>query len=184
MSKRSDSQRSDKSQGGPHEGGYRKKALVNGRQAQRCVRCTRLLTFFCAFFFPFFCPVHPTLPQAIFFPKIPSFWDLFLIFLVEKRQPAGAGFWGRFWTGSPHRKKGKSFFFWRARKGECLGFSRRVRPNTVSGSTVSNTELSEFFCPHRVPGRELSEFLSAYFLCDTEFFAELTEFAPKLSEAQ
>ena len=30
----------------------------------------------------------------------------------------------------------------------------------------SNTELSEFFGPHRVPGRELStEFLSAYYLC-------------------
>ena len=26
-------------------------------------------------------------------------------------------------------------------------------------STVSNTELSEFFGPHRDPGRELSEFL-------------------------
>ena len=37
-------------------------------------------------------------------------------------------------------------------------------PNTVSESTVSNTELSEFFGPHRVPGRELSEFLSAYYL--------------------
>ena len=48
-------------------------------------------------------------------------------------------------------------------------------PNTVSGSTVSNTELSEF--------------LSAYYLCakansPSFFFAELTEFAPKLSEAQ
>ena len=60
------------------------------------------------------------------------------------------------------------------------------RPNTVSESTVSNTELGEFFCPHRVPGRELSEFLSAYFLCDKAthrvFFTELTEFAAKLSE--
>ena len=37
--------------------------------------------------------------------------------------------------------------------------------STVSESTVSNTELSEFFCPHRAPGRELSEFLSAYYLC-------------------
>ena len=27
------------------------------------------------------------------------------------------------------------------------------RPNTVSESTVSNTELSEFYGPHRVPGR-------------------------------
>ena len=36
-------------------------------------------------------------------------------------------------------------------------------PNTVSESTVSNTELSEFFGPHRAPGRELSEFPSAYY---------------------
>ena len=40
----------------------------------------------------------------------------------------------------------------------------RNGPNTVSGSTVSNTELSEFFRAHRVPGSELSEFLSAYYL--------------------
>ena len=39
------------------------------------------------------------------------------------------------------------------------------RPNTVSESTVSNTELSEFFGPRQVTGRELSEFLSAYYLC-------------------
>ena len=61
-------------------------------------------------------------------------------------------------------------------------------PKTVS----PNTELSEFFGPHRVPGRELSEFLSAYLgpsmkVCQselTECFAELTESAVKLSEAQ
>ena len=40
-------------------------------------------------------------------------------------------------------------------------------PNTVSESTVSNTELSEFLGPHRVPGRELSQFTSAYYLCAT-----------------
>ena len=34
-------------------------------------------------------------------------------------------------------------------------------PNTVSESTASNTELSEFLGPLRVPGREFSEFLSA-----------------------
>ena len=62
----------------------------------------------------------------------------------------------------------------------------RNGPNTVSESTVSNSELSEFFGPHRVPGSELSEFLSAYYLCvspnSPSFFAELTEFAAKLSE--
>ena len=41
----------------------------------------------------------------------------------------------------------------------------RKRANTVSGETVSNSELSEFFGAHRAPGRELSEFLSAYYLC-------------------
>ena len=62
-------------------------------------------------------------------------------------------------------------------------FSLGDGPNTVSESTVSNTELSEFFCPQRAPGRELSEFLSADYSCDKanspSFFAELTEFAPK-----
>ena len=39
-------------------------------------------------------------------------------------------------------------------------------PNTVLESTISNTELSAFVCPHRVPRRELSELLSSYyFLC-------------------
>ena len=51
---------------------------------------------------------------------------------------------------------------------------------------VSNTELSEFFGPHRVPGRELSEFFSGYYLCakpsSPSFFAELTEFGAELSE--
>ena len=61
-------------------------------------------------------------------------------------------------------------------------------PNTVSESTVSDTKLSEFVCPHRVLGRELSGFRSAYYLnfvCQsevTEFFAELTEFGAELSK--
>ena len=75
-----------------------------------------LPTFFCASFFPFFCPVHPALPQAIFFPQIPSSGTSDLLFLVEKTWPAGAGFWGRFWTGFPHRKKGKSFFLAREKR--------------------------------------------------------------------
>ena len=55
----------------------------------------------------------------------------------------------------------------------------------VSGSTVSNTELSEFFWAHWVSGSELSEFLS--FVCKrelTEFAAGPTEFDTELSEAQ
>ena len=60
------------------------------------------------------------------------------------------------------------------------------RPNTASESTFSNTELSELFGPHRVLGRELSEFLSGYWLCAKSnlpsFFAELTELAAELTE--
>ena len=74
------------------------------------------------------------------------------------------------------------------KKKEAAGILIGNGPNTVSESTVSNTELSEFFCPRRVPGTELSEFLSAdLFVCQselTEFFAELSVFAPKLSETQ
>ena len=66
--------------------------------------------FFLRILFFLFCPVRPTLPQAIFFPKIASSGTSDLLFLVEKRQLAGAGFGGRFWTGSPHRKKGKFLF--------------------------------------------------------------------------
>ena len=59
-------------------------------------------------------------------------------------------------------------------------------PNTVSGSTVSNTELSEFFGAHGAPGSELSELLSAYDLCakanSPSFSPELTEFAAELCE--
>ena len=40
-----------------------------------------------------------------------------------------------------------------------------ARLHTVLESTVSSTELSEFFVLHRVLGRELSEFFSADYLC-------------------
>ena len=56
----------------------------------------------------------------------------------------------------------------------------------VSESAVSNTKVSEFFDHHRAPRRELSEFLSAYYLCaeanSPSFFAEVTKFAAELSE--
>ena len=60
--------------------------------------------------------------------------------------------------------------------------------NTVSESTVSNTELSEFFWAHWVLGSELSEFLSPYYLCakanSPSFSQNSPMFAIKLSEAQ
>ena len=52
-------------------------------------------------------------------------------------------------------------------------------------STV-NTELSEFFGPREVSGRERSEFLSASSLCaktnSPSLFTEFTEFGAELSE--
>ena len=55
-------------------------------------------------------------------------------------------------------------------------------PNTVSESTVSNTELSEFFWAHRVPGSELSEFLSAYYLCAKANSPSFSQNSPSLPQ--
>ena len=56
----------------------------------------------------------------------------------------------------------------------------RNGPNTVSGSTVSNTELSEFFGAHWVPGSELSELLSAYYLCAKANSPSFSQNSPSL----
>ena len=48
---------------------------------------------------------------------------------------------------------------------QILRFKFGKGSNMVLESTVSNTELSEFFGPHRILGKELSEFLSAYYWC-------------------
>ena len=69
--------------------------------------------------------------------------------------------------------------------GSCDPVSKRApRQHLPTTSTVSNTELNEFFGPHRVLGRELSEFLLAYYLCvrTRRVFAKFTEFAAELSE--
>ena len=54
----------------------------------------------------------------------------------------------------------------------------RNRPNTISESTVSNTELSEFFGPHR----ELSEFLSAH-LCVNANSPSFSQNSPSLAQS-
>ena len=48
-------------------------------------------------------------------------------------------------------------FFGKAEKRPSAFFGDR--PKTVSESTVSKAELSEFVCPHGVPGTGLSDFL-------------------------
>ena len=74
--------------------------------------------FFVHPFFLFFALSAPPFPTQFSSSKSPLSGTSDLLFLVEERQPAGAGFWGRFWTRSPHRKKRKILFFWRAKKGE------------------------------------------------------------------
>ena len=46
----------------------------------------------------------------------------------------------------------------------------------------TNTELSEFFGPHRVLGREVSEFLSAYYLCAKANSPSMSQNSPSLSQ--
>ena len=55
-------------------------------------------------------------------------------------------------------------------------------PNTVSESTVSDTELSECFGAHCVPGSELSELLSAYYLCAKANSPSFSQNSPSLPE--
>ena len=55
-------------------------------------------------------------------------------------------------------------------------------PNTVWGSTVSDTELSEFFGAHWVLGSELSEFLSAYYLCAKANSPSFSQNSPSLPQ--
>ena len=55
-------------------------------------------------------------------------------------------------------------------------------PDRASESTVSNTKLSEFFGPHRVPGRELSEHLSANCLCAKANSPRFSQNSPSLPQ--
>ena len=55
-------------------------------------------------------------------------------------------------------------------------------PNTVSETTVSNTELSELFGAHWVPVSELSEFVSAYYLCAKVNSPSLSQNSPSLPQ--
>ena len=66
--------------------------------------------FFCASFSPFLAlSTHPS--PGNFLPRIPSFWDLKSTLSSREKGNCRGWFWGRFWTGAPHRKKGRSFFF-------------------------------------------------------------------------
>ena len=49
------------------------------------------------------------------------------------------------------------------------------------GSTGSNADLSEFFGRHRVLERELSELLSAYYLCANAYSPSFSQNLPSLA---
>ena len=112
-----------------------------------------------------------------FAPNFPEFFEDFSCFVsweTENRK-SSPKITAVFQCKTPRqtRKKYSQTYSWRAGK-----------------VTVSNTKLTassvSFFCPHQVSGRELSEFLSAYYLCAKKnspfFFAELNEFTAELSK--
>ena len=55
--------------------------------------------------FPFFCPVHPALAQAMFFPKIPSFWDLRSTLSSIEKDLQGLGFGDGSGRGCPTEER-------------------------------------------------------------------------------
>ena len=101
-------------------------------------------TFFCASFFPFFALSTPAFPRQFSSAKSCISGTSDLLFLVEKRQPPGAGFWGRFWTGSPTGKKGKSFF---SGAGKKVSFAFVKHHWKVLASIRDDSELETHY-PH------------------------------------
>ena len=97
-------------------------------------------SFFCILF-AFLCPCPPQpFPIQFSSPKSCLSGTSDLLSLVEKREPPGAGFWGPFWTGSPHRKKRKSFVSV-ARKKVSLGPELRIQ---YTCTYVNNSEHHRF----------------------------------------
>ena len=102
--------------------------------------CTLLIythLFLCILFSFFLALSAPPFPTQFSSPKSPLSGTSDQLFLVEKRQPARAGFWGRFWTGSPHRKKRKILFFWRAKKGEYIDHDASITASAMPCNVVN-----------------------------------------------
>ena len=86
------------------------------RRFARIPRTLRNPPFFVHPFFLFF-PVRPTLPRAIFFPKIPSFWHLRST--LSRREKATGRGWvlGTVLDGvAPQEKKENPFFLAREKR--------------------------------------------------------------------
>ena len=90
----------------------------------------------------FFCPVHPTLPQEIFFPKILSFWDLSSTLPVEKSQPPGLGFGDGSGRGRPTGKKENLFSG--ARQGEYFKGTKSQERKKNPKAQKRRTNYKEF----------------------------------------
>ena len=71
---------------------------------------------FLCILFSFFCPVRPTLPHAIFSPRIPSFWDL--TSTLSRREKGTCRGWvlGTVLDGFAAQEKKENVFFFGARK--------------------------------------------------------------------
>ena len=109
---------------------------------------------FLCILFSFFAFSAPPFPRQFSSPKSSLSGTSDLLFLVEERQPAGAGFWGRFWTRSPHRKKRKVLSFWRAKKVSLEGSCRSILETDKVGGLqklpeISVLELALFKSPSR-----------------------------------
>ena len=85
-------------------------------------------------------------------------------------------------------KARKTRKMWTQKRGKCGWLALMLLalvgngPNPVSESTVSSTELSEFFGAHWVPGSKLSEFLSAYYLCASTNSPSFSQNSPSLPQ--
>ena len=91
------------------------------------------LAVFCASFFPFFALSTPPFLRQFSSPRAPPSGTSDPVFLAEKRQFAGAGFGGRFWTGATNKKKRKILFSG-ARKRESFESTAREVLGKLLGS--------------------------------------------------
>ena len=112
--------------------------------------------------------VHPFL-LLLPCPPHPSPGDLRSTLSRRERQPAGAGFWGQFWTRSPHRKRGKSFFLAREKRWVWVSNS-----NSLTGKPRKCSRLlRRILCgPKQIPQK--SRRISRLELPQTELLTSLS----------
>ena len=95
---------------------------------------------FLCILFSFFCPVRPTLPQAIFLPKIPPFWDLRSTLSCRAKATCRGWVLGTVLDGVAPKRKRKIPFFLRAKKGETIK-RPKINRRTESCAHVCSTQV-------------------------------------------